>query len=1307
MSFPNAAPSRRRSSNFGPGAVNTSNPQGDDLSQSLRQLSLSAGTPTKSKSPSPLSRSSSVMNGAPRSSSSVRSPSVASTTRRNSFTPRSPLPTGRESRAGTPNLLRKASTNSLHSASGGNSSSPSKTLTRRASANNLKSPSPRSPLLNGNASLYHEPLHEEQQHVRPLPPTASDIARKHFESELQRHASAPTLAAPLPPSSPTVVILHDACYGHRFSRPRTSRANLGTIVERPERIQACAVGVAAAYVRLGGRHADDGDYSPSLYGGKYMPHPQLDPLDADRLPDTAIPFRIHKTARSVSLLSPAVTNVHGVKWMEELKIMCDAAEAKLALNGKELQRPLDFDRSGPHGSGDKPGAPPPRLHEGDLYLCEESLQALQGALGGVCEAVDTVFGGADSGFNSGAGGNHKRAFVAIRPPGHHCSSDWPSGFCWINNVHVGIMHGILTHGLTHAAIVDIDLHHGDGSQAIAWQHNTRSATATKNSAAWKKTSIGYFSLHDINSFPCEAGDEEKVKNASLCVENAHGQTVWNVHLESWKTEAEFWALYEHKYTALLTKLRTFMQNQAAQRGEKSKSVIFISAGFDASEWESAGMQRHKVNVPTEFYARFTRDVVQIANDECDGRVISVLEGGYSDRALFSGVLSHVSGLAGAEPVTTRDEAFQSGLGFEMGGLAPMQTYKAPETASAVPYDPAWWAAAELDRIEEVLAPPPPPEPKAERAPHPSTTYSSPTASSQARVASTAPKMRRSMSGLSGVYSSPTSRPPSPPPPPPPEVPWTVAMHELSKLLIPSNRSTGSCTVEDLAAEATRARRERQVLLGGIDVSAAAPLSTPATPLGPKRVSQRERKQVKPFGSAAIKEEAGHNEDHRNRRKTVAGTTVSAMAGGAGASAPASAVVTPARGRPKQIRRLSAASALDDLARGQADAAVQPIAFAVPPVPAVPAAHAGSVSSQTSRPSSGSSMAGRTTRPQSSMSAATGTSGSVASGGGGAGIVPGAATAAPPSARKPRQAATPKSQSPRKKAVAGKPVPAPKPHVATPAPTQKFVRKVSASGISSRAGSAGPSSAAADMDRLTTGMRKIKINVVTAAQKEEREKARKQAEEARARKQAQAGETRKADVKRGEEKEKEGPATPRLSATPLTRPATAGEVPVTPLAQTLGAPTLFLTEPEPEPELEPLQQAPPVNELATSVYSDFASASDGRSPLLTPSETTDAESSSAYGDSAAAPAVFIPYQPEGTPQRQTAPASTALHWMPPNEINTPAPSHTMHPASSDSNSSPPIASPMKMKRSDLPVFTSTSSIPFAPPGTASRPTSSGQ
>ncbi len=295
--------------------------------------------------------------------------------------------------------------------------------------------------------------------------------------------------------------------------------------------------------------------------------------------------------------------------------MCDSAESKLAMNGKELQRP-EMDR-GPNAEA------PARFHEGDLYLCAESLDALEGALGGVCDAVDAVFSPRQG---------PRRAFVAIRPPGHHCSASYPSGFCWINNVHVGIMHAILSHGLTHAAIIDFDLHHGDGSQSVAWQHNSRGVGLPKNAAPWKKTSIGYFSLHDINSYPCEMGDEEKVKNASLCIDNAHGQNIWNVHLQPWGSQAEFWQLYESKYSVLLDKTRSYLRSQAERlraSGLNSKAAIFLSAGFDASEWESAGMQRHNVNVPTEFYARLTRDVVRIAAEEgtdVEGRIIQRFRG---------------------------------------------------------------------------------------------------------------------------------------------------------------------------------------------------------------------------------------------------------------------------------------------------------------------------------------------------------------------------------------------------------------------------------------------------------------------------------------------------------------------------------------------------------------------------------------------------------------------------------------------------------------------------------------------------------
>jgi histone deacetylase HOS3 len=641
---------------------------------------------------------------------------------------------------------------------------------------------------------------------RPIP-TASSVAADHFRAELDSHHTQHSSQ-----TTQATVFLHDSCYGHRYSRPRTSRASLSTIVERPERIKASVVGVAMAYVRLGERHAE----------GMFPIHPKLHPSSIQNLP-----FRIRKTARRVSLMSPAVTNVHGTKWMEELKIMCDSAETKLAMGGKELQRP-EMNR-GPDAEA------PAKLHEGDLFLCAESLDAFEGALGAVCDAVDSV-------FSTGP----RRAFVAVRPPGHHCSASYPSGFCWINNVHVGLMHAILNHDLTHAAIIDFDLHHGDGSQSIAWQHNSRGNGLPKNAAAWKKTAIGYFSLHDINSYPCEMGDEEKVKNASLCIDNAHNQNIWNVHLEPWKSETEFWKLYESKYSILLEKTRAFLKSQTERlraAGQAPKAAIFLSAGFDASEWESAGMQRHNVNVPTEFYARLTQDVIRIAAEEgtsVEGRVVSVLEGGYSDRALRSGICSHISGLVGDQTATTGSHG-QNGLGYEMGQrlgsfskVEPVP--EQPSLSSIHVYDPAWWSSAQLDALESAMTTPAP-EPKKPRHVTPPT-YSSPTQASNAKVV-IAPRVRRSLSGLSSLGNATPMSMSRAPSPPPPEVHWTTASIELSRLLIPADRPTDSCKHEDLNAEATRARRDRQSLLGQVESVNDTPPAAPAA-----RMALRERKPAK-------------------------------------------------------------------------------------------------------------------------------------------------------------------------------------------------------------------------------------------------------------------------------------------------------------------------------------------------------------------------------------------------------------------------------------------------------------------------------
>ncbi|KAI4130164.1 MAG: hypothetical protein LQ338_001872 [Usnochroma carphineum] len=678
------------------------------------------------------------------------------------------------------------------------------------------------------------PLEEPER----LPVTAASVAKEYFTRELEVHSEG----SGADNSHNTVVILQDDCYGHRYSRPKTSRASLGTIVERPERIHASILGLAAAYVRVGGRHADSHS----------APHPKR---KSGLL--ASMPFRIQKTNRRISLLSPAAASVHGAQWMSELKTMCDTAESKLAMNGKELARPQVNGQTNEKGNLERP-----KLHEGDLYLCSGSLEALEGSVGGVCEAVDAVFRECGP----------RRAFVCIRPPGHHCSADMPSGFCWVNNVHIGINYATRTHDLTHAAIIDFDLHHGDGSQSIAWAHNVKVTSMPKNTPQAKRTAIGYFSVHDINSYPCEGGDDEKVRNASLCLENAHGQTIWNVHLQPWKTDQEFWRLYEDRYTAILAKARTFLRAHTERLKQaplhpRPKAAIFLSAGFDASEWESPGMQRHQVNVPTNFYARFTRDVVAMADEEglgVEGRVISVLEGGYSDRALMSGVLSHISGLTAADTPRSRPTT-SNGLGQEMSqrlGKLEINGHARHGSGNIQPYhnepiEPEWWSLSRLEEIEKLVNPPAPTAAPRKNRSAVTPTYSSATQSYTAKIVSP-PQNRRSISGSGTMYMSSVTSSPRAPSPPPPPVDWATAAHELSKLLVPSNRQTLSCKPEELNAEATRARRDRQSNIG-------LPVEMPAN--DGKRMQLRDRKAKPP--KYASDEEDEKPISRANRRRTIA------------------------------------------------------------------------------------------------------------------------------------------------------------------------------------------------------------------------------------------------------------------------------------------------------------------------------------------------------------------------------------------------------------------------------------------------------
>jgi histone deacetylase HOS3 len=472
----------------------------------------------------------------------------------------------------------------------------------------------------------------------------------------------------------------------------------------------------------------------------------------------------------------------------------------------------------------------------------------------VFDAVDSVFQGVQSGQGP------SQAFVCIRPPGHHCSSDFPSGFCWLNNVHIGIQHAIQKHGLTHAAIIDFDLHHGDGSQEVAWGHNEHMFYPEKPTPLSKRPFIGYYSLHDINSFPCEGGDREKVQNASLCIDNAHGQSIWNVHLRPWKTLDEFWELYEQRYLVLLEKARAFLKHQTDERlrakgNQLPKAAIFISAGFDASEHEGGGMQRHKVNVPTEFYARFTKDIVALAQEQgtsVEGRVISVLEGGYSNKALMSGVLSHISGLCdGSDDIVDAETELINGMAsIGLSGLAAAPT----ATSNVMTYNTEWWHSSNLDILDSILDPTPiavaaPIARKVRLA-----TYSSPTQASTLRAIDPL-KVRLNHRQLS---SHSPSRPASPPPP---DVDWQTAATELSNLLIPSDRETRSHTAVQLAEP--KVKKERP------SASSSDDLVPPTAVTGGRTLRDRKPKATTAFQPPAPEKPTTSRKSSVDRRKTIA------------------------------------------------------------------------------------------------------------------------------------------------------------------------------------------------------------------------------------------------------------------------------------------------------------------------------------------------------------------------------------------------------------------------------------------------------
>jgi acetoin utilization deacetylase AcuC-like enzyme len=226
--------------------------------------------------------------------------------------------------------------------------------------------------------------------------------------------------------------------------------------------------------------------------------------------------------------------------------------------------------------------------DADTSLSPQSGEAALRAAGAFCAAVDAVMHG-----------EANNAFCAVRPPGHHAEPHRAMGFCLFNNVAIAAAHARAIHGLDKVAVIDFDVHHGNGTQA----------------AFWSLPQCMYVSTHQSPLYPGTGRRNER----------GVGNIV-NVPLLPYSGTAE---LREAWATIIAPALHDFRPD-----------FILISAGFDAHQMDPLA----ELNFTEEDYAWLTQEILDIADDCCHGRVVSGLEGGYNLKALAASAAVHVTTL---------------------------------------------------------------------------------------------------------------------------------------------------------------------------------------------------------------------------------------------------------------------------------------------------------------------------------------------------------------------------------------------------------------------------------------------------------------------------------------------------------------------------------------------------------------------------------------------------------------------------------------------------------------------------------------
>lgn len=233
-----------------------------------------------------------------------------------------------------------------------------------------------------------------------------------------------------------------------------------------------------------------------------------------------------------------------------------------------------------------------RFLDADTMICRKSYETAILAVGGVLKVLRLICNGE---LNNG--------FCAVRPPGHHAEINRAMGFCLFNNVAIAARYAINKLGLKKIFVIDWDVHHGNGTQ----------------NAFYTDPDVFYSSIHQFPFYPGSG-------NANETGRGKGEKFTLNFPLGQNEGDERYLAIFENKLIPALVKYEP--------------DLIIISAGFDAHEKDHLA----SMNVTSDGFFRMTRQVCEAAESVCEGKVLSVLEGGYNLKALGEAVVLHLKGL---------------------------------------------------------------------------------------------------------------------------------------------------------------------------------------------------------------------------------------------------------------------------------------------------------------------------------------------------------------------------------------------------------------------------------------------------------------------------------------------------------------------------------------------------------------------------------------------------------------------------------------------------------------------------------------